>query len=143
MSDKKPVVLYTAAYDSVSAALTNWDAVEQLHKDAMIGRYDAAVIDKEDGKPHIVKRMDRPGVRVIPEWFGGGTLPRKELHEAAQELTACQAGPRGRRADDRGSGRQGAGGCSQGREAHRGCHDRRNRERAARSAQELATDAAA
>lgn len=92
MSDKKPVVLYTAAYDSVSAALTDLDAVEQLHKDAMIGRYDAAVIDKENGKPHIVKRMDRPAVRVIPEWFGGGTLPRKELHEAAQELTASQAG---------------------------------------------------
>jgi hypothetical protein len=36
------------------------DAVEQLHKDAMIGR--------------------------------AGTLPRKELHEAAQELTASQAG---------------------------------------------------
>jgi hypothetical protein len=92
MSDNKPVVLYTAAYDSVSAALTDLDAVEQLHKDAVIGQYDAAVIDKENGKPHIVKRMDRPGVRVIPEWFGGGTLPRKELHEAAQELTASQAG---------------------------------------------------
>jgi hypothetical protein len=58
----------------------------------MIGSYDAAVIDQENGKPHIVKRMDRPYVRVIPEWFGGGTLPRKELHEAAQELTASQAG---------------------------------------------------
>ena len=92
MSDKEPVVLYTASYDSVSAAMTDLAAVEQLHKDAMIGRYDAAVIDKENGKPHIVKRMDRPGVRVIPEWFGGGTLPRKELHEAAQELTASQAG---------------------------------------------------
>jgi hypothetical protein len=50
------------------------------------------VIDQENGKPHIVKRMDRPHVQVIPEWFGGGTLPRKELHEAAQELTASQAG---------------------------------------------------
>ena len=92
MSNNEPVVLYTASYDSVSAAMTDLAAVEQLHKDAMIGRYDAAVIDKENGKPHIVKRMDRPGVRVIPEWFGGGTLPRKELHEAAQELTASQAG---------------------------------------------------
>jgi hypothetical protein len=92
VSDQKPVVLYTATYDSVSAALTDLDAVEQLHQDAMIGRYDAAVIDQENGKPHIVKRMDRPGVRVIPEWFGGGTLPRNELHEAAQELTASQAG---------------------------------------------------
>ena len=36
--------------------------------------------------------MDRPEVRVIPEWFGGGTLPRKELKEAAAELTAGQAG---------------------------------------------------
>ena len=56
----------------------------------MIGQYDAAVIDKEDGKPHVVKRMDRPHVRVIPEW-SGGTLPRKELHEAAEQLGA-QAG---------------------------------------------------
>ena len=92
MAEKKPVVLYAASYDSVSAALTDLDAIEQLHKDEMIGSYDAAVIDQENGKPHIVKRMDRPSVRVIPEWFGGGTLPRKELHEAAQELTASQAG---------------------------------------------------
>jgi hypothetical protein len=58
----------------------------------MIGSYDAAVIDKENGKPHIVKRMDRPRIRIIPEVFGSGTLPRKELHEAAQDLTASQAG---------------------------------------------------
>jgi hypothetical protein len=58
----------------------------------MIGSYDAAVIDKENGKPHIVKRMDRPHTRVIPELFGGGTLPRKELHDAAEQLTANQAG---------------------------------------------------
>jgi hypothetical protein len=92
MAEKKPVVLYAASYDSVSAALADLDAIEQLHKDEAIGSYDAAVIDQENGKPHIVKRMDRPHVRVIPEWFGGGTLPRKELHEAAQELTASQAG---------------------------------------------------
>jgi len=36
--------------------------------------------------------MARPQIRVIPEWFGGGTLPRKKLHEAAGELTASQAG---------------------------------------------------
>jgi hypothetical protein len=41
------------------------------------------VIDKEDGKLHVVKRMDRPHIRVIREWFGGGALLRKELHEAA------------------------------------------------------------
>jgi len=92
VTDNKPMMLYTATYDSVSAAMTDLDAIEQLRKDQVIGKYDAAVIDKENGKPHIAKRMDRPGVRVVPEWFGGGTLPRKELHEAAQELTAGQAG---------------------------------------------------
>ena len=92
MAENEQLLLYTAAYDSVTAALAALDAIEQLHKDAMIGKYDAAVIDEENGKPHIAKRMDRPRVRVIPEWFGGGTLPRKELHEAAGELTANQAG---------------------------------------------------
>jgi len=92
MAEKKQLVVYAAAYQTVDAALADLDAVEQLHKDEMIGQYDAAVIDQEDGKPHVVKRMDRPHIRVIPEWFGGGTLPRKELHEAAQQLTASQAG---------------------------------------------------
>jgi hypothetical protein len=89
---KKQLVVYAAAYETIENALADLDAIEQLHKDEMIGQYDAAVIDKEDGKPHVVKRMDRPHIRVIPEWFGGGALPRKELHEAAEQLTAAQAG---------------------------------------------------
>ena len=92
MPDKKPMVVYAATYGSVSAAETDLGAIEALHKDKVIGSFDAAVIDQEGGKPHVVKRMDRPGVRVIPEWFGGGTLPRKELHELAGQLTASQAG---------------------------------------------------
>ena len=92
MADNEPMVLYAASYESASAAMTALDDVEQLHKDQLIGKYDAAVIDKEDGKPRIVKRMDRPGIRVIPEWFGGGALPRKELREAAEALTANAAG---------------------------------------------------
>jgi hypothetical protein len=92
MAEKKQLVVYAAAYEAVDAALADLDAIEQLHKDQMIGQYDAAVVDKEDGKPHVVKRMDRPHIRVIPEWFGGGTLPRKELHEAAEQLTSSQAG---------------------------------------------------
>ena len=92
MADAKQLMIYAAAYETVDAALADLDAIEQLHKDEMIGQYDAAVIDKQDGKPHVAKRMDRPHIRVIPEWFGGGTLPRKELHEAAEQLTASQAG---------------------------------------------------
>jgi hypothetical protein len=92
MTEKKQMVVYVAAYGTADAALADLDAIEQLHKDEMIGQYDAAVIDQEDGRPHVVRRMDRPHIRVIPEWFGGGTLPRKELHEAAGQLTASQAG---------------------------------------------------
>jgi hypothetical protein len=92
MAENKPLVVYAAAYETVEAALADLDDIEQLHKDETIGQYDAAVIDKEDGKLHVVKRMNRPHIRVIPEWFGGGTLPRRELHEAAEQLTASQAG---------------------------------------------------
>jgi hypothetical protein len=92
MAEKKQMIVYAAAYETVDAALADLDAIEQLHKDEVIGQYDAAVIDKENGNPHVVKRMDRPHIRVIPEWFGGGTLPRKELHEAAEQLTANRAG---------------------------------------------------
>ena len=72
MPDQKPMVVYAATYGSVSAAETDLDAIEALHKDKVIGSFDAAIIDQKDGKPHVAKRMDRPGVRVIPEWFGGG-----------------------------------------------------------------------
>ena len=92
MTDKKPMMVYAASYQNLSDALADLDAVEQLHKDDIIGSFDAAVIDKKDGKPHVAKRIDRPSIRVIPEWFGGGTLPRKELHELAGPLTASQAG---------------------------------------------------
>ena len=86
------MALYAAVYDDVSLALDDLNAIEELHKESMIGKFDAAVIENENGEPHIVKRMDRPRFRVIPEIFGGGTLPRKELHDAAQELSSSQAG---------------------------------------------------
>jgi uncharacterized membrane protein len=88
----KPQLLYAAAYENATAALADLDAIEKLHENEVIGSYDAAVIEKKDGKPRIVKRMDRPRTRVIPEVFGSGALPRKELKEAAEELTAGEAG---------------------------------------------------
>src|SRR5262249_49063868 len=91
MAEKEAVVIYAAEYGTVEAALGDLDGIEQLHKDGLIGEYDAAGIDQGNGKPHVVKRMDRPRVRAIPEWFGGGTLPHKELQDAAKELKANQA----------------------------------------------------
>jgi hypothetical protein len=77
---------YVAVYDDVSSALADLDALDALHDDDLIGKYDAAVIDQESGKPHIVKRVDRPRIDVLPELVGRGALPRGELREAAKEL---------------------------------------------------------
>ena len=53
MADNNQMLLYAAAYETVDAALANMDAVEQLHKDKMIGTFDAAVIDQQAGQtPH-------------------------------------------------------------------------------------------
>ncbi len=92
MANDQNMILYTAVYSGINDAMTDLQAIEQLHKDEMIGKYDAAVIDKKNGKPHIAKRKDSPKIHAIPEAFGGGKLPRKELKEAASELTADQAG---------------------------------------------------
>ncbi len=92
MAEPEYVVVYAAAYPTVAAARAVLDTIEHLHHSEVAGRYDAAVVAKEDGKPHVVERIDRPRTRVVPEWFGGGVLTRKELNEAAEELVADEAG---------------------------------------------------
>ena len=92
MASDKEVAVYVAVYDNIDDAVSDLDDIEQMHKDDLIGVYDAAIVDQQNGKPHIAKRLDRPRVRVIPEAFGSGTLKRKELHEAAQELASNQYG---------------------------------------------------
>jgi hypothetical protein len=136
MGEKKPLLVYDA-YETVETALADLDAIEQLHKDEMIGQYDAAVIDKEGGKPHVVKRTDRPRIRVIPEWFGGGTLPARRSTRRLSSLPLTRRAHRGWRANHRKGTRQGADQCRQSREAHRGGHDRRNHQRAAGSAKQV------
>ncbi len=90
-NSSKNAVLYTAVYNDVDSALADLGALKQLHKAELIGNYDAAVIDKKDGEPHVVKRVDRPAVRVIPQWLGSGTLARRELHDAARALDPSEA----------------------------------------------------
>ena len=85
-------VVYTAVYGNVEDALFDLDTFEELHAEERFGKFDAAVIELLDGKPSIVRRVDRPHVRIIPEEFGGGALPRQELEDAASELTADRAG---------------------------------------------------
>ncbi|MGO9888443.1 MAG: hypothetical protein ACLP0L_11120 [Solirubrobacteraceae bacterium] len=45
-------------YGNVDDALADLDSLDQMHKDDPIGKFDAAVIDMENGKPHIVKRLE-------------------------------------------------------------------------------------
>jgi uncharacterized membrane protein len=80
-----------AVYDDVDSALADLETFGDLHDVDLIGKYDAAVIDQEDGKPHIVKRVDRPRIQVLPELVGGGALPRGQLHDAAKGLDPGQA----------------------------------------------------
>jgi len=57
----------------VMRQVADLDAIEQLHKDEMIGQYDTAEIDnKQNVKPHAVKRMNRPHIHVIPERLEAG-----------------------------------------------------------------------
>ena len=62
-------VLYTAIYTDLEDAKFDLEALQQLHKDQMIGKFDAAIIDKEEGKPRIVKRVDHRSART-PRWWG-------------------------------------------------------------------------
>jgi len=45
MPDQKPMLVYAAIYGSVAAAETDLDAIEALHKDKVIGSFDAAIIE--------------------------------------------------------------------------------------------------
>ena len=92
MAKDKDLVMYVSLYANVGDARADLEAIEDLHRDDLIGTFDAAVVEKEKGKAHVVKRLDRPMVRVIPEWIGFGPLSRKELKEAATELSGTEAG---------------------------------------------------
>ena len=91
MPELEYVVVYAMTYPDVAGARGALDTIEHLGKE-LAGTYDAAVVAKENGQAHVVKRMDHPHARIIPEWFGGGTLTRKELDDAAKELLAGEAG---------------------------------------------------
>ena len=94
MAERKAMIVYAAAYETVEAALADMNNIESMHEDELVGRYDAAVIDRANyhHKPRIVHRVASSYFRVIPELFGGGALPRKELYEAAEHLKGDQAG---------------------------------------------------
>ena len=60
MSDN-PVFLYVGEYDSVEDAKADLEELKELHREDVVGTYDAAVITKnEDGKVKIVDKIEKP-----------------------------------------------------------------------------------
>jgi catechol 2,3-dioxygenase-like lactoylglutathione lyase family enzyme len=78
MAEKKALVVCAAADETVEAALADPDASEQLRQDQLIGQYDAAVIDQENGKPRVVKVVKRAVEATTDEITN-------HLHEALKE----------------------------------------------------------
>jgi uncharacterized membrane protein len=80
MAEPEYVVVYAAAYPTVAAAQSVLDTIEHLHKDIehlhkdeVLGKYDAAVVDKENGKPHVVKRLDHRTPASSPSGSAAGS----------------------------------------------------------------------
>ena len=60
MSDN-PMFLYAGDYDSVDDAKADLGALKELHREHLVGTYDAAVITKdEEGKGKIVDKTEKP-----------------------------------------------------------------------------------
>jgi uncharacterized membrane protein len=56
-----PVFLYVGEYDSVEDAKADLEELKELHREDVVGTYDAAVITKnEDGKVKIVDKIEKP-----------------------------------------------------------------------------------
>ena len=60
MSDN-PMFLYAGEYDSVEDAKADLEAIKELHREDVVGTYDAAVLTKnEEGKVEIVDKTEKP-----------------------------------------------------------------------------------
>jgi uncharacterized membrane protein len=57
MAENKTVFVFIATYGNANDAWMDYDAVKELHKQKVIGTYDAAVVEKDaEGKIHVHKR---------------------------------------------------------------------------------------
>ena len=54
MADR-PVFLYAAVYDEIAEAEADYEAVFELHAAGLVGTFDSAVIEKEDGNVRVHK----------------------------------------------------------------------------------------
>jgi uncharacterized membrane protein len=56
-----PMFLYAGEYDSVEDAKADLEELKELHREHVVGTYDAAVVTKnEEGKVKIVDKIEKP-----------------------------------------------------------------------------------
>jgi len=56
-----PVFIYAGEYDDVEDAKADLEALKELHREHVVGTYDAAVVTKnEEGKVEIVDKIEKP-----------------------------------------------------------------------------------
>jgi uncharacterized membrane protein len=56
MADTNNVFLFISTYSNVGEAQQDYNAVKELHRQGVIGTYDAAIVEKDaDGKVHVHK----------------------------------------------------------------------------------------
>ena len=56
-----PVFIYAGEYDDVEDAKADLEALKELHREHVVGTYDAAVVTKnEEGKVKIVDKIEKP-----------------------------------------------------------------------------------
>jgi uncharacterized membrane protein len=58
---ENPVFLYVGEYDTVEDAKADLEELKELHREHVVGTYDAAVLTKnEEGKVEIVDKIEKP-----------------------------------------------------------------------------------
>ena len=58
---ENPMFLYAAEYESVDDAKADLEELKELHREHVVGTYDAAVLTKnEEGKVKIVDKTEKP-----------------------------------------------------------------------------------
>mgnify|MGYP003293250233 CR=1 FL=1 len=94
MSDN-PVFLYAGEYESVDDAKADLETLKELHREHVVGTYDAAVVSKnEEGKVEIVDKIEKPTQHGA--WTGAGVGAGSgfavSTTRAGSGLACCAAG---------------------------------------------------
>src|SRR5262245_49523472 len=73
-NSSKPAFLYVATYDNPEDAKTDFEAVGQLHRDGLIGLYDAALVTRDDDDKVHIKETEKPTQRGAAAGLGLGAV---------------------------------------------------------------------